>query len=152
MRRAESAGDRWSGQVCLPGGMEESVDADLRATAVRETHEELGFDLTRCSRYLGPLDSLHARADGGILATSISPFVYVQTTSPVISPGPEAAHAFWLPLGRAFSGELDNSYRYEARGNKLLLPSWRYEQEVVWGLTYNLLQSLLQLVRFGHVG
>ena len=36
MRRAERDGDRWSGQVSMPGGREEAADADLVATAVRE--------------------------------------------------------------------------------------------------------------------
>jgi 8-oxo-dGTP pyrophosphatase MutT (NUDIX family) len=44
LRRAERAGDPWSGDVCLPGGRVEEGESDLEA-AVRETEEECGLKL-----------------------------------------------------------------------------------------------------------
>lgn len=146
MRRAVSERDRWSGQVCLPGGKAEPLDVSLQATAVRETHEELGIQLEHCGRFLGPMDSLPAVARGLVLSTSISPFVYEQTRSAEIQLSHEAAHAFWLPLDLAASGELDSHYHYDAGEKTIELPCWRYEEEVIWGLTFKMLQSLLNLV------
>ena len=146
MRRTEAAGDRWSGQVCFPGGKAEATDPDLRSTAVRETHEELGIELSHCSRFLGAMDSLPAMAKGRVLSTSISPFVYLQTSSVQIRLGPEAAHAFWLPLELAARGDFDSSYDYHADERTIALPCWRYQGEVIWGLTFKMLQSLLELV------
>ena len=37
MRRAQREGDRWSGQIGLPGGHAEDFDEDLVATARRES-------------------------------------------------------------------------------------------------------------------
>ncbi len=51
IKRAGRAGDRWSGHTALPGGRRDAPDADDRATAIRETQEEVGLDLTR-SDYL----------------------------------------------------------------------------------------------------
>ncbi len=150
MRRAESEGDRWSGQVCLPGGKAEAGDLNLHVTALRETHEELGIQLAQCSRYLGPLDALPAIARGRPLSTSISPFVFQQTTHAELRLGYEAAHAFWLPLGRAAGGEFDSQYDYDAGERKLALPCWRFEDEVIWGLTFNMLRSMLDLVCSPH--
>src|SRR5689334_17901368 len=39
VKRAEYAGDPWSGQVAFPGGRQEPVDETLWDTAVRETRE-----------------------------------------------------------------------------------------------------------------
>ena len=44
MRRAIREGDRWSGQIGLPGGHEEDFDASLESTARRESLEEVGVD------------------------------------------------------------------------------------------------------------
>jgi 8-oxo-dGTP pyrophosphatase MutT (NUDIX family) len=46
IKRASRVGDRWTGHVALPGGKRDPEDADDVATAVRETWEETGLDLT----------------------------------------------------------------------------------------------------------
>ncbi len=146
MRRAEADNDRWSGQVCFPGGKAEPEDVDLRATAIRETQEELGFGLGACSRFLGPMDALQAIARGRVLSTSISPFVYLQITAPEIHLGPEAAHSFWLPLNRAAGGDFDGTFDYVAGKTTIPFPCWRFEGEVIWGLTFKMLGTLIELV------
>ena len=45
IRRATRDGDPWSGQMALPGGKSDLADADLRATAIRETSEEVAISL-----------------------------------------------------------------------------------------------------------
>ena len=146
MRRAEAEHDRWSGQVCFPGGKSEPGDLDLRATATRETHEELGFGLDACSRFLGPMDALQAIARGRILSTSISPFVYLQTAEPQIRLGPEAAHSFWLPLNQAARGDFNSTFDYVAGDKTIPFPCWRFDGEVIWGLTFKMLGTLIELV------
>ena len=80
MRRAEHEGDRWSGHVSFPGGREEDHDPTLRATAVRETREEVGIDLDATARAIGQLDAVRAIARGKILPMSITPFVFIERT------------------------------------------------------------------------
>jgi 8-oxo-dGTP pyrophosphatase MutT (NUDIX family) len=146
MRRAERQGDRWSGQVSFPGGKEEQGDSTLRETAIRETHEEVGVSLEACSRFLGPLDPIQAMSAGRVLPTAVWPFVFVQTRPTALELGPEAAHAFWLPLADAAAGRLDSHYLYDPHGAAVELPCWRFQGEVIWGLTFAMLQSLLKLV------
>ena len=46
IKRAARVGDRWTSHVALPGGKRDPGDEDDRATAIRETVEEVGLDLT----------------------------------------------------------------------------------------------------------
>lgn len=45
IKRVTRSGDRWSGDVALPGGKAEPEDESGRYTAMRETWEEVGIDL-----------------------------------------------------------------------------------------------------------
>lgn len=146
MRRAERDGDRWSGQVSLPGGREEAADADLVSTAIRETREELGIDLAAAA-LLGTLPSPHAIARGKLLPMTITPYVFHLPVPQPISLGPEAQTSFWLPLDPAARGELDADYQYQLGPLSRRFPSFRHQGEVVWGLTYQILQSLISRVR-----
>ncbi|MEP6687797.1 MAG: NUDIX domain-containing protein, partial [Gemmatimonadales bacterium] len=60
IRRADRAGDPWSGHMALPGGRREETDPDLVATAVRETFEEVGLSLAPAD-LLGSLDDVVPR-------------------------------------------------------------------------------------------
>jgi 8-oxo-dGTP pyrophosphatase MutT (NUDIX family) len=143
MQRAEREGDRWSGQVSLPGGRADERDADLCATAVRETREEVGVELDRSARLLGRLDGVMAVARGAILPMSIAPFVFTMLEEQPIVLGPEATAAFWLPLDAAASGELDGTYEYRLGPVPMSFACWRWEGRVVWGLTHKILRALL---------
>lgn len=145
MRRAERAGDRWSGQIGLPGGHAEPGDSDLLATARRETREEVGLDLGQGARLLGDLAPTQARARGQLLPMWITPFVFALETSvePVL--GSEATEVFWFPLARASAGELRWTYHYQGAEEERVLPAWRFEERVVWGLTYDILSGFLRM-------
>jgi len=143
MKRAERAGDPWSGHISLPGGRYQASDGDLRITAIRETREELGIDLEG-ARLLGNLAPLSPRSAGpeGI---EVTPVVFA--TSVALEPvcGPEALSAFWLPIDLAASGALDGKYQVPA--SQLTFPSWTYEGHVIWGLTRRILDDLLAIAR-----
>lgn len=142
MQRASRDGDRWSGQISLPGGREQQEDADLLETARRETHEEVGLDLDQSARLLGRLDAIRPRNVGGM---SVTPYVFARTREEEIELGDEAVDAFWFPLDLAARGELDDIYRYRKGPLVLPFPCWRYRGHAVWGLTYRMLSRLLNI-------
>lgn len=143
MKRVERAGDPWSGHISLPGGGHDQRDADLLATAIRETHEELGIDLGG-ARLLGSLPALTPMT-AGPFGIEVTPFVFVTHAAVEPQPGPEAEKAFWLPIELAASGALDDTYTYP--GTERTFPSWRFEAYTIWGLTWRILGNLLAAAR-----
>jgi 8-oxo-dGTP pyrophosphatase MutT (NUDIX family) len=143
MKRVERAGDPWSGHISLPGGGYQATDGDLQTTAIRETREELGLDLSS-ARVLGQLGPL-APMTSGPMGIEVTPFVFATDVPLEPQCGPEAARAFWLPLPLAASGALDDVYTYP--GTTRTFPSWRYEDDVIWGLTWRILSDLLQQLK-----
>lgn len=146
MKRAERKNDRWSGQISFPGGREQTDDIDLQATAIRETREEMGVDLTAHAQLLGRLDTIRAIAKGGVRPLTITPYVFIQTDEFHIELNQEAVDWFWLPLAQAAAGELSGVYRYKFGPIPRDLPCWRYDGYLVWGLTYQMLDHLLDVV------
>ena len=143
MKRTERTGDPWSGHISLPGGRYDLRDEDLLATAIRETHEELGIELAG-TRLLGNLPTL-SPLSAGPSGMEVTPFVFLthEPVEPQVSA--EAAAAFWLPIESAMSGALDDLYTYP--GTERQFPSWRYEGHVIWGLTFRILAELLALTK-----
>jgi 8-oxo-dGTP pyrophosphatase MutT (NUDIX family) len=142
MKRAERAGDPWSGQVSLPGGRYEPSDADLHATAMRESAEELALALATDARYLGRLETLHPR-NAGPSGMEVTPFVFVTDAAPTTRLSPEATATFWLPLTKCARGELDGTYQWPGPPMAMRFPCWQWDGFTVWGLTMRILGDLL---------
>ncbi len=145
MKRVQRKGDRWSGHVSLPGGGRHDDDVDLQHTAMRETQEEVGLDLSS-ARVLGRLDDTVAVAKGKLLPMAITPFVFALTEPPALTLGDEAESAFWLPLEEVVSGRLDGTRPYRMGPVPLTLSCWNYEGYEVWGLTHRMLARLLTIL------
>ncbi len=135
IRRAEYPHDPWSGHIAFPGGKQDKGDRDLRATAQRETREEIGMDLTGAD-YLGQLDDLQ---------TTISPLVVsgFAYSAPRHQPrlSEEVEDCFWVPLLRL--SEINRRTHLTVEGRRFPALSLGPEKPLLWGITYRFVEQVL---------
>lgn len=143
IKRAEREGDPWSGQMALPGGRRERVDASLEVTAKRETREETGIDLEGADR-IGILDDLSPQSPH-LPPIVVRPFVFGLTDQPRLVPSDEVADYVWV----GFEGlrERRTMEEIDLRGHTIVTPAYRIGGEIVWGMTERILTPFLE--RFG---
>jgi len=144
IRRAERLGDPWSGHMAFPGGHQNPDDLNLRVTAMRETMEEVGLDLSQ-HEYLGALDELNAFARGRPVGMSIAPHVFaLRGELPPLQPNYEVAELVWGSLCQMALGEIDTTKELTYGNEARTLPAYDVHGHVVWGMTYYMLRSLFQ--------
>lgn len=147
IRRAEHPRDPWSGQVAFPGGRSEPGDADLAATARRETLEEIGLDLERSAELLGALDEVRAMARLRPMDLTIMPFVFrLREAVPAVL-SPEVTSLHWLPLRALLDPAAVSTMEYVYESTTLRFPSLDVGGLVIWGLTYRMFTGLAERLR-----
>jgi 8-oxo-dGTP pyrophosphatase MutT (NUDIX family) len=142
MRRPEYDGAH-SKQVSLPGGIHEEGDRDMEATALRETHEELGIEDSGI-QILGSLSRLSIPVSG----IDVSPFVGYSPDTPEFHPDPsEVEYLIEVPLSDLLAPD---NVRLEHRTilcRVVKVPYFKIGGEKVWGATAMILSEFLDLVR-----
>jgi len=145
IKRAEYPGDPWSGQIAFPGGREESGDASLQETAIRETREETGIDLAHEGMVIGVLDDLRP-VRVRLPAVVVRPYVAVLQRDDALELSAEVALAFWIPFGQLAERELWREDTVVARGVQINARVFRHDDHVIWGMTERILAQLLDLL------
>lgn len=145
IRRAEHADDRWSGQMALPGGRWSAGDPDLVDTALRETREEVGVDLTGAAR-LGALDDIAPRTPA-LPPIMVRPFVFRLSRRPALAPNHEVAGAHWAELAVLLDPGVFRPFQYTGPGGPIRVSGYHLEHGVVWGMTERILTPMLDLIR-----
>jgi 8-oxo-dGTP pyrophosphatase MutT (NUDIX family) len=136
VKRAIVRGDPWSGDMAFPGGKKTSQDKTLRDTVVREVSEETGLDLDSLI-FIGAMPVIFSsiKPDRDVL-----PIVYLYKGRPDIKLNLELTTYRWVHLK-----ELRASRTFAK------IKEWEGEvfklgDDIVWGLTYRMLDKLLSLI------
>ena len=118
------------GQISFPGGVMQTEDLDLEATALRETNEEIGLP-SHAVRLLGRLDDVQTQSS----QFRITPIVgEVPPRYPYSINPNEVVRIITAPLS-------DLNLRQGARGREYWI-----DQTCVWGATARILAKLLTLL------
>ena len=145
--RATHAGDPWSGHMAFPGGHHEPHDESLRHTAERETLEEIGLDLSVAGEFIGQIDPVIANPRGRKLDMIVTPFVYELKDEHVsFSPNYEVADVLWGSLNAMHTGDAHTMGEFQVGGQKVRYPGYGVGDEIVWGLTYRMLDQFFALL------
>jgi 8-oxo-dGTP pyrophosphatase MutT (NUDIX family) len=135
------------GEIAFPGGkLEPNTDADLRAAALREAHEEIGIDpdAVEIVAELDHLVTVSARF-------ALAPFVGLLATPPVLVPHPyEVAAVFDVGIGDLLSPEVFREERWDVPADMLVgvgpdraIHFFELPGETVWGATARILTGFL---------
>jgi 8-oxo-dGTP pyrophosphatase MutT (NUDIX family) len=134
-----------AGQISFPGGRLESFDADIAAAALRETHEEIGIDVS----FIQPI--------GFLTDTVVQTGFRITPVVAMIRPGftlkpdsTEVADVFELPLSLALAIE---SYRAQQRMVRdFQVDVWElpFGDYHIWGATAGILMNLCEVVSGAH--
>jgi 8-oxo-dGTP pyrophosphatase MutT (NUDIX family) len=148
IRRAERQGDPWSGHIAFPGGRREPQDATLLATAIRETREEVGLDLGR-AELVARLPDVPAFTQTKRASLVVTPYVFaldLEAAGAAPVANREVAETMWIPFDVLARGEGKGTFPWSWEGKELELPCIRIgaKRHVLWGLTYRMLETLLE--------
>lgn len=145
IKRAERAGDPWSGHLAFPGGRADKRDATLLQIAMREAAEEVGIDARQGGRVLGRLPTLRPLSTRIPLIT-VTPFVALapEGAVPRLQPA-EVEEAFWMPLAALRKSGHSATVRWEGEGGIRDLPAFASPKGPIWGITERILSQFLAL-------
>lgn len=140
------------GEISFPGGVRHDEDADLLATALRETEEELGLPADGVE-ILGALPSVHTVVSGYVIV----PFVGLVSGRPQLDPSPiEIAEVVELDIDDLARVEeevtIEASPRTPGRPPSRAWFAYTLDGHTVWGATGRIVHAFLQALRTGQGG
>jgi 8-oxo-dGTP pyrophosphatase MutT (NUDIX family) len=130
-----------AGQIAFPGGRRDQRDADLIATALRETEEETGIGPDHVE-IVAPIDNYITRT--GFLITPVVGFVAPRFE---LKPDPrEVADVFEVPLAFFLDPANHHVHSRTWQGRERRYYAMPYGERYVWGATAGMLKNLWRIL------
>lgn len=129
-----------AGEISFPGGKLDPSDSDLLETALRETREEIGLNITR-DQVIGQLEPV-VTLNSGFL---ILPFVSVVDDIPKLTANTEVEKIFHIPLEsflKTAAVDPDPTHNLIQE-----MYTFEYQNQIVWGASARILKQIQNLLQ-----
>jgi 8-oxo-dGTP pyrophosphatase MutT (NUDIX family) len=131
-----------SGQISLPGGRFEVTDIDLRRTALRETHEEIGIDPSAVT-LIGQLTELYIPPSNYL----VQPFVGFMNGTPAFKPQPEEVERIIeIPVTPLLENNNLVLKEIKVGAELFAAPSFVIGDTTIWGATAMILNEFKEIL------
>lgn len=127
------------GEISFPGGAQDPTDTDLRHTALRESHEELGIHpdhvevLGEMSHYITHT-GFHVTPYVGVLDRAPYPYVASEI---------EVAEVLDVPIDHLLTPDNWSHTERHRDGETWTMRAYHWNEHVIWGATAMMLQRFL---------
>lgn len=131
-----------AGQISFPGGRMEPDDADIEATALRETHEEVGIGGESISvvGYLDPMPTMSGYA--------VTPVVgLVDAAVSIAVDQNEVEYSFEVPLQFLLDDSNRQIVQRELHGKTFPMVEFNYAEHRIWGATAMMIIQFINMLK-----
>ena len=136
VKRAEVDDDPWSGDMAFPGGKKNPQDKTLVDTVIRELLEETSINLSQ-KKAIGFMKPVYSSVRKTL---AVQPIVYRFEEYPEIHLNYELTKFIWAPLSEMKNGKTKTKVKGWEE------PVYQVKGEIVWGLTFRMLEKLFTLL------
>ena len=127
------------GQICFPGGKCEDLDTSPLMTALRETHEEMGF-VVEPKQIIGEMESYWT-----LTGFAIKPYLALLKEPPKLNLNKqEVAAAFYLPLSQLIDQKNWQDIQFTRQFSSYTLTGFQTQYGLLWGATAQIIRNLIK--------
>jgi len=128
-----------AGEISFPGGKFDQDDNDLLDTAIRETKEEIGLEISK-NKVIGQLKPVTTLNSG----FKIIPFVSILDSVPQLSANHEVKtilHIPMIPFLKTLADDPDPNHKSIQE-----MYTFTFENKIVWGASARMLKQIVDLM------
>lgn len=131
-----------SGQMAFPGGKKELDDKDLVHTAIRETFEEIGWNI-EATQVLGGLSPVYIPVSHFL----VYPYVSFVEEKQLFDKDPREVKQIWeFPLYSILNNSNKIKHSFFYKNTDYTTPAYLIDHKIIWGASAMMLSELEEII------